>query len=288
MSGGSVSSSFSGGSYEFDGIDVNINGRVNCTYYYQGNCSIQCPSGSLMNIIESMLYRFVKMLPSIVDVSYDTIDFFGDVIAVDDNIKTFPIYFVLSGNKYNLYKIDPQNVTNIRLVSKYNNMDDAIDYLYGIDKQLVENYYEQDDDYDDDDGDWGDYDESDCEVYVNGQLISEANSDIINVCQNYDEQDINGDCNYDIVEVMHGDITGDMYGNIEGVMHGDVMGDMKGNINKVMHGDVMGDMYGDINGVMHGDVMGDMYGNINGVMYGDIMGSFSGKIYGKMYGEITE
>lgn len=257
------------GAYEFDNVDVNINGRINCTYYYHGNCSIQCPSGNLMDIIESMVYKFVKMLPDIVDASYDTIDFFGDVIAVDDNIKAFPFCFILSGSKYGLYKIDSRNVTQIYLISTFENFNDAINRLYDIDKQILESYYEQDDDeYDDD---WDD-DETDCEVFVNGQLVSERNATVINVSKTQNDQDINGDCNYDIVEIMHGDITGDMYGNIEGVMHGDVMSDM----------------YGNINGVMHGDVMGDMYGNINGVMYGDIMGSFEGKVYGKMYGDIIE
>lgn len=198
MGGGSVSTSFSGVTYEFDNVDVNINGRINCTYYHHGNCSIQCPSGNLMDIIESMVYKFVKMLPDIVDASYDTIDFWGDVIAADDNIKAFPIYFILSGSKYGLYKIDSRNVTQIYLISTFENFNDAINRLYDIDKQILESYYYEQDD-----------DKTDCEVLVNAQLVSERNATVINVSKTQNVQDINGDCNYDIVEIMHGDITGD-------------------------------------------------------------------------------
>lgn len=95
MYSGDVSCDFPAGSYEFDTVDVNINGRIYCKYYYYGSCSVQCPSDDLLEMIEAMVYKFVKMLPNIIDMKFDSIDFFGDVKAIDDKIKSFPIYFVL-------------------------------------------------------------------------------------------------------------------------------------------------------------------------------------------------
>jgi outer membrane lipoprotein SlyB len=258
MSGGSVSSSFPAGSYEFDTVDVNINGRIDCTYHYYGNCSIQYPSGNLLDIIESMVYKFVKMLPNIIDMSFDTIDFFGDVKAVDDNIKAFPIYFVLSGNRYGVYKIDSINITNISLVSVYDDFNDAIDCLYNIDNRLIENYYGQED-----------YDE---EEYDDDEYVDDIEGDF--------DDDITGN----MYGMINGDMNGDIIGNMYGVINGDIVGNMYGTINNDMNGDIVGNMHSTINGDMNGDIVGHMYSDIIGDMNGDILGSFEGTIYGCMYG----
>ncbi len=145
----SIECNFSGESYEFDNVNVNINGTI---YYVANNRSCYFFEELLnnpLNLIEEAVHKFVRMLSNIIDMEVDTIDFFGDVKVIGNNIETYPAYFILSGNRCGVYKIDSRDVTNISLILSCNHFDEAIDCLYNIDCSLVDNcrgnYNAQDD-----------------------------------------------------------------------------------------------------------------------------------------------
>lgn len=276
---GSISYSFDAGTYDYGNVFINIHGKIKYIYHYSGNsCSIRYSSEQLSDVIESLLYKFINTINNLIDMKYHRIDFFGDVRFENGEIVSFPLYFILSGEYYCLYVIDPNKVSNISLLMKTIRFESTLDSLSNIEPNLVKEYWDEDNDEIDDEYDDIE-DNMDGNIHMKMINFEDALENALeNLISGTESNLVYDDMDEDIYGTMNDDIHGDMNGNIYGTMNGDIHGDMDGDIHGIMNGDIHGDMDGDIYGTMNGNIYGDMFGDIEGYMKGII----EGKMYGKV------
>lgn len=260
-----------GCSFNLDEIKVNIHGTIKTAVESKKGTAPYSKSNygneGNMTVVKEKVSQFINYLKMEKDFAFESLDFFGDVELAEDKLISFPLYFILKGKDYVLYKMDKSDISEINLLYRNADYNNVISHLSTLDSAIAR-YLEN---------------ESNEDI---SELMDDTDGDFNENVTGVMNEDIDGDLNGNIKEVMNGDIGGNLNGNVEGVMNGDIDGDLNGNVEGVMNGDIDGDLNGDILGVMNGDIDGDLNGDILGAMNGDIDGDLNGNIVEIMSGDI--